>query len=432
MATLAEVLRALATGTLPARDYTDRLLARIRAKDGVIRAFARVDPPRALALADGCDTRRANGEDVRPLHGLAVGVKDIFDTVDLPTEMGSPIFAERRPTRDAAMIDRLRAAGAFVLGKTATTELAYMHPAETRNPWNPRHTPGGSSAGSAAAVAAGLVHAAIGTQTNGSVIRPAAFCGVVGFKPTAGLLPTAGAFPFSPTLDQVGTFARTVADVALFTAALVEGETLPPRIDARSRAPVFGVVAGWAWTALEPEAHDHFVAVQKRLAGAGARLIPLEPPPVFGDANLVLRTIMLHEAARLHRDLQLAHRPRLSRELNAGLDEGRVISQATYGEKLARRAVLVDLAADLFAQCDAILSPPVPGPAPRRLDTTGDPGFCTPWSLVGFPAITVPTGLAQNGMPLGVQVAAPPGADASLLRDAAWIESVVGPLPRTE
>lgn len=432
MASLVDVLRALAAGTLSSRAYTDNLIARVRARNERVRAWARLDAERARGKADACDARRAASGLIGPLHGLPVGVKDIFDTADAATERGSPVFAEYRPQRDAAIVERLHAAGGFVLGKTTTTELAYMQPTETRNPWNSAHTPGGSSAGSAAAVAAGFVHAAIGTQTNGSVIRPAAYCGVVGFKPTAGLLPAGGVYLFSPTLDQVGTFARSVNDVALFTAPLAEGESIAGRIEPPARAPALGVITEFPWTTLEQDARDHFVATLQRLAAAGAQIKPIALAPVFGDANLVHRTITLYEAARQHAALQTEYRARLSNVLNDGLDEGRRIAKATYGEMLARRAALIDHAQALFDGCDAIVCPPAAGGAPRRLDTTGDAGFCTLWSLVGVPAITLPTGLNQASVPLGLQLAAPSGADSALLRVAAWVESVLGPLSRGE
>ena len=432
MASLLDVIGALANGSLASLAYTENLLGRIRARDDRVRAFASVDPSRAQAMAEACDAMRKGGAVLGPLHGLPVGVKDIFDTCDMPTERGSPIYAGNRPDRDAVIVERLKSAGAFVLGKTATTEFAYFKPAETRNPWNLAHTPGGSSAGSAAAVAAGFAHAAIGTQTNGSVIRPAAFCGVVGFKPSQGTLPFGGGFAFSPTLDQIGTFARTVADAALFTAPLVDGEMIPGVLESRSRPPVLGVIAEYPWTHLEPDAREHFNATLKRLASAGAQLRILELPPSFLTANAVHRVIMLHEAAREHRARQEEHRARLSAALNEALDEGRRISHPTYAEMLVRRAVLGEQMHDLMAECDAVVTPPAAGVAPRRLDITGDPGYCTLWSLIGSPAITLPTGLSEAGMPYGLQVVALPGADTALLHAAHWTERVIGPLQRAD
>lgn len=428
MATLAEVLDALASGGLTARAYVDNLLARIHARDERVRAFVHLDERRAQALADACDSLRKGGATLGALHGLPVGVKDLFDTCDLPAESGCAAFAGNRPMEDAVIVERLKSAGAYVFGKTVTTELAYSHPAITRNPWNSLHTPGGSSAGSAAAVAAGFAHAAIGTQTNGSVIRPAAFCGVVGFKPTQGLLPAGGVRFFSPTLDQVGTFTRSVADAARFAAPLAEGDAIPPTILARERAPALGVLAEFPWTRLEPDAKEHFSATIKRLAVAGAQVQPITLPPAMDEANLVHRTIMLHEAARLNRDLQADHRDQLSAVLNEGLDEGRRTSQSTYGEMLARRAALIERVTDLFEGFDAIVCPPAPGGAPKRLDTTGDPGFCTLWSLVGVPAITLPSGLTDAGLPLGLQIVGRAGDDASLLATAQWVEGLFGPI----
>lgn len=436
MASLADVLRALTSGRLSSRAYTDNLLARIQARDAQVRAWARIDAARARACAEACDVIRKNtgsaASALGPLHGLPIGVKDIIDTADLPTERGSSVFAEDRPAADAAIVARLKDLGGFVLGKTATTEFAYMQPAETRNPWNPAHTPGGSSAGSAAAIAAGFVHAAIGTQTNGSVIRPAAYCGVVGFKPTFGLLPFDGALYFSPTFDTIGTFARDVADCARVTAHLVANGSLPHAVAPLRAPPALGVIIEYPWNELEPDARTQFDQALQRLVRAGAQLAPVALPPVFDNAPIVHRTIMLHEGARIHRDLQDTHRKRMSALLNAGLDEGRRISAATYGEMLARRAALIEQSRRLFAEVDAIVSPPASGTAPKRLDITGDPSFCTLWSLLGVPAIAVPSGIAANGLPFGLQLACDSGQDAKLLRVAHWIEATLGPVALKE
>jgi len=353
-------------------------------------------------------------------------VKDIFDTDDLPTEMGSAAFADHRPQKNAELVGRILASGGYVLGKTATTEFAFMHPAETRNPWNAGHTPGGSSSGSAAAVAAGHVPVAIGTQTNGSVIRPAAFCGVVGFKPSFDALPVAGALAFSETLDQAGVFARTVTDAAYFAACLSDPSSVPGPVAAFSRPPKIRILARFPWNAAEPDAAAHLQRTFKLLAGTGTILKGAELPPAFDDAHRVHRTIMLYQGARKHAPRQAVHRQVMSAALNTAIDEGLAISHEDYRRALVKRAALVEVALGLFEDCDAIASLPAPGAAPARLDVTGDPSFCTLWSLVGFPALTLSTGLSAEGLPYGMQLAGPALGDNQLLGVAKWCESAIG------
>jgi len=338
--------------------------------------------------------------------------------------MGSPIFVGHQPRTNAALVEKLLAAGGYVLGKTTTTEFAFMQPAETRNPWDGAHTPGGSSSGSAAAVAMGHVPAAVGTQTNGSVIRPAAFCGVVGFKPSFDTLPVAGALPFSMTLDQAGVFTRSVADAAGFAAGLAE--RLEAGIEALARPPRIAFLHRFPWNAAEPDAAAQLLQTLKRLAGAGAEVKSMLLPEAFDDAQLTHRTIMFYEGAREHAPRQALHRRIMSPALNAAIDEGLAVSHDDYRRALARRAALIEFALDLFEDCDAIASLPAPGAAPRRLDLTGDPSFCTLWSLTGFPAITLPTGLSEGGLPYGMQLAGRALADNLLLRVAQWCETVIG------
>jgi amidase len=336
--------------------------------------------------------------------------------------MGSPVFAGHQPSVDADCVARLKRAGAYVFGKTVTTELAYFHPGKTKNPWNPRHTPGGSSSGSAAAVAAGHVAGAIGTQTNGSVIRPAAYCGVVGFKPTRGAIPLAGVHVFSETLDQVGAFARSVAEAALLASAIA----YPGRVDASAatnpKAPRLAYLGDFPWTQIECDADDTLEAAATRLR-KHADVVPVEFPGGWRDANLVHRTIMFHEAARNLALLQDRERARLSVKLNAAIDEGRAISPADYAAAMRRRDAAIAAFMHWLAGFDAIIAPAAPGSAPEGLDSTGDPSCCTLWSLVGFPAITIPIDVDGTGLPIGMQIAAPAGADDSLLAVAQWCES---------
>ena len=423
---LKGTVQALSDGTLTARAYCESCLARIRASEPRLGAWIALDDARALTLAAGRDAERAQGGHAGALHGVPVGVKDVYDTADLPTEMGSPAFVGNQPEKNAELVGRILATGGYALGKTATTEFAYMHPAETRNPWNTRHTPGGSSSGSAAAVAAGHVPVAVGTQTNGSVIRPAAFCGVVGFKPSLDSLPIQGALPFAETLDQVGVFARTVADAAYFAASLAESGTFSPEIEALSRPPKIAVLPRFPWNAAEPDAARHLQASLKRLADAGTELKIVALPDDFDEAHRVHRTIMLYEGARHHAPKQAMHRRVMSGALNAAIDEGLAMSHDDYRSALVRRAALAEFALDLFEDCDALASLPAPGAAPERLDVTGDPSFCTLWTLLGFPALTLPTGLSDGGLPYGMQLAGSAGGDDRLLRVANWCEAVIG------
>ncbi|MGB7542570.1 MAG: amidase [Burkholderiales bacterium] len=417
---------AMREGTLTARAYCESLLERIRGTDAKVKAWAALDEARALALADARDAARLAGNEPGPLYGIPAGVKDIFDTADLPTEMGSPVFIGHQPGKNAALVEKLLAAGGYVLGKTTTTEFAFMQPAETRNPWNRVHTPGGSSSGSAAAVAMGHVPVAIGTQTNGSVIRPAAFCGVVGFKPSFDTLPVAGALQFSMTLDQAGVFTRSVADAARFASCLAGPQSLAAQIEDLVHPPRIAFLQRFPWNAAEPDAAAQLRQTLKRLAGTGAAVKDMLLPDAFDDAQRVHRTIMLYEGAREHAPRQATHRRIMSPALNAAIDEGLAVSHGDYRAALSKRAALMEFALDLFEDCDAIASLPAPGAAPGRLDLTGDPSFCTLWSLTGFPAITLPTGLSEGGLPYGMQLAGCALADNSLLRVARWCETAVG------
>lgn len=426
MASLISVLRGLATGELSAQEYLERVLHRVQTRESVVHAFAHIEVARARALAEACDKHRRSGGTIGPLHGLPVAVKDTFDTTDLRTESGLPFFVNRFAADDARLVVRIRDAGGFVLGKTVTAEASFTHPGETRNPWNPQHSPGGSSAGSAAAIAAGFAHAAIGSQTNDSVIRPAAYCGVVGFKPTQGMLSLDGAFRFSATLDQAGVFTRSALDAAALCAALAAEGVARPAAHELAAPPRLGLIMDFPWTSMDPEAAQHLTQVTRALAGRGARITAVALPPPYLAANAVHRLIMLHEGSRQLRELQAQYRRQMSSELNDALDEGRRISPATYGESMARRARLIEGADAVFGEFDAIVSASASGPAPMRFGNRGDPGYCTLWSLLGIPVITVPTGFSSNALPLGMQIAAPAGADNRLLSVAHWIQAVLG------
>lgn len=415
--TLTEAVESMADGRLLALELAQAQLARIGATDAAIEAWQTLDPAYVRAQAEQCDARRSDGA----LAGIGIGIKDIIGTADLPTTMGSPIFATHRPPSDAVCVARLRAAGGYVFGKTVTTPFAFMDPHKTRNPWDPAHTPGGSSSGSAAAVAAGHVTAALGTQTNGSVVRPAAYCGVVGFKPTLDAIPFTGVHRFSPSFDTVGVFARTVEDAARVTGALADPGRIGARLRPLTAAPRFAYIGDYPWTQLDCAA-DAVVEAAVTQLRKRAEVVPIDIPVEWRDAPVVQRTIMLHEAGVELAGLQARERARLTPALNAAIDEGRAISPSRYHVALQQRERAIEFFTRWLHGYDAVLSPAAPGPAPWSLATTGDPACCTLWSLVGFPAASIPVGLA-GGLPMGLQIAAPQGCDDRLLAVAAWCEA---------
>ena len=418
--TLAGAIDALSRRALSCTALTQSLLDRIDATDANIQAWAWLDREHALAAARALDARRTSGGGTR-LEGVPIGVKDIVATAGMPTQMGSPIYAGAIPARDAECIARLHSAGGMVMGKTVTTEFAFMQPGKTRNPWNAACTPGGSSSGSAAAVALGQVPAAIGTQTNGSVIRPAAYCGVVGFKPGKDLLPFAGVHRFSPTLDTLGVFARTVADCALLAGVLASEDAITPADDSPP-PPALVCLPEFPWVAISSEQRDALDTAVDVLRNAGARVTTLALPPTCSDAPTQLRRIMLHEAVLELGTSQDRERGKMSDKLNAALDEGRAIGESAYADAMARRDEIIAALTDWLAGFDAVLTPPAPGPAPQDLTQTGDAACCSLWSLAGFPALTLPIALAPNGLPLGIQLAAPALHDQRLIAVGTWCE----------
>jgi Asp-tRNA(Asn)/Glu-tRNA(Gln) amidotransferase A subunit family amidase len=426
---LCAAVARLRAGELTCEDYTAALLARTESLEKTIHAFAWLDRGHALGAARAADALRSAGRKLGRLHGVPIGVKDIFATAGIPTGMGSPAFDGFVPEKSATMVVRAESEGAFIFGKTVTAELAYFTPGPTRNPWNPAHTPGGSSMGSAAAVAAGMLPLAFGTQTNGSVIRPAAFCGCVGFKPGEATLATAGIQPFSPTLDQPGLFTRSVEDAALAFAAVREGpeasraESWP--LAPRARPPRLAAVRSPVWSQAEPAARQSFDTMLARLRAGGAEVTEAELPAAFEKAHGVHRTIMAYEAARTLGEIQSRQRAKLSAVLNRFLDEGHAIDAPAHAEALAQRQTLQAGFGTFLSRYDAIVTPPARGEAPATLEHTGDPVFCTIWTLLGVPALTLPVGFGPSGLPLGLQIAGTLRDDARLLRVARWVEQAV-------
>lgn len=423
---LREAARRIAIGELSSEQYTRALLARIDEWEPRVQAWAWLDAGRALEAARRLDARRAAGSFLGPLHGLPIGVKDLLLTRGIPTGMGSPIYRDYVPDHNADIVDRFESAGAFTLGKTVTTEFAFMVPNKTCNPWNTAHTPGGSSSGSAAAVACGMVAAALATQTNGSVIRPAAFCGVVGYKPGTGVLPTEGVLPFSTTLDQPGIMARSVEDAAFLAARIAHSKwALSAHITALPNPPELLVCRTHAWHLVSEPQRERFAQDLERVRAAGAQVVERDMPPLFNESHRVHRCIMLYEAARGAREVRAHYRAQVSDFLNAALDEGEAISDVEYRAALEKRLAMKRLFSGLMEDHDAVLTAPAPGEAPT-VETTGNPGLCTLWSLLGVPAITIPTGLGPNGLPLGLQIIGNPGESNHLLAIAAWCEKLAG------
>ena len=428
--TAIEAAERIADGDMSAEDYVGACLERIKAVDDKVHAFVHLDRDEALTQARALDERRRNGKPLGPLHGVPVAIKDIFDTADYKTECGSPLLKGRQPMRDCTAVARLRAAGAVIIGKTVTTEFAYFHAGPTRNPHELDRTPGGSSSGSAAAVAAGMVPLAVGSQTNGSVIRPASFCGVYGIKPTHGTISRHGALILSKALDHVGVFARTLADAALildvlagydendtdtrpvaapaFLEMLIEEPPMPPQL-AFVRTPM--------WDKADAETRAGLEALATRLGDAAAVVdLPETYAAAWDDQRVIMATDMAHNFGALVARGGDAS----SQQLRDLLAEGGRTNAPRY---LAARDNAPRYAAgiaEIFKQYDAILTPSAPGVAPKGV-ATGNPVFNTLWSLTGLPAVTIPLLSGEGGMPIGVQLVGPAGDDARLLRTANWL-----------
>jgi Asp-tRNA(Asn)/Glu-tRNA(Gln) amidotransferase A subunit family amidase len=415
--TATAALAAIRAGRLSATDLMEACLDRIAAREGTIRAFAWLDPAQAR--------RTAATAGQGPLAGIPIGVKDVIDTADLPSQYGSPAWAGHRPRADAACVAAARAAGAVVIGKTVTTEFATRHPGPTANPANPRHTPGGSSSGSAAGVAAGFFPIAFGTQTAGSIIRPAAYCGVVGFKPTYGTLHRAGMKVMSESLDTIGVMARSVADCALAMAAMTGGDYGVPEARA-ARAPRLALVVGPSADQAAPETLALIERAAEACRRAGATVTPIVLPEVFAAAYAAHPTVMNAESAQaLGWELAQA-RAQITPTLQERMDWGR--AQGAAALAVGRAAFAAARAAFPVAieGFDAVLTPAAPGEAPEGLGWTGDPAFNTLWTLLHGPCVTVPAGAGPKGLPLGVQVAGRIGEDAAVLGWADWVRAAVG------
>jgi Asp-tRNA(Asn)/Glu-tRNA(Gln) amidotransferase A subunit family amidase len=428
--TATEAAARIAKGDLLSEDLVRACLDRISGLEPQVQAWTFHDPERALEQARAADTQRKEGKGVGPLHGVPVGIKDIIDTADMPTENGCRAHKGRQPTADAVCVTALRRAGAVIMGKTVTTELATFTPGKTHNPRNLEHTPGGSSSGSAAAVAAGMVPAALGTQTVGSVIRPGAFCGIYGLKPTFGIIPRPGVLTQAHSLDTVGVYGRSVEDLALLADALQGHDERDPAslVSSRPRLlptatedwplpALFAFVKTHAWKDADATTHAAFGELVEELGGQVAE-ISLDNTTERGYAagRLVQKVEMaVHFGPLLDRAPEL-----LSDNLRQQLEEGRRVSGAEYIAALNAREELYATIEDVLMNYGAILTPAALGPAPKGLASTGNPVFCGFWTYLGVPAVTLPL-LDADGLPMGVQLIGARRDDGRLLRTAQWL-----------
>ena len=419
------------SGTMSCVDVVKAALAQIEATDGPVAAWAFLDGEMALAQAEALDQMRHHGKPLGRLHGVPVGLKDIIDTADMPTEYGSPIHAGRQPETDATLVSKLREAGAVILGKTVTTEFAFMNPSKTANPHDPTRTPGGSSSGSAAAVAMGQIPLAIGSQTNGSVLRPASFCGVFGFKPSRGIVSRAGVLETSATLDQMGVFANTLPDAALLVDVLGGYDARDPSTYARPKPDISAgckaeapVAPNLAWFDLpfaDRMSDTAKAGFDELLDVLGVRVERVPTPESFGDLLDHHRTIHEYEISRNLSQQVDNHWAQISETIQPILTRGREISDDRYTEALAMAAGADNFFAQFFNDFDAVITPASTGEAPLKSAGTGDPVFCTLWTLSGLPCLTMPVLAGIGDLPIGVQLVGSAEEDDRLFRTASWL-----------
>jgi aspartyl-tRNA(Asn)/glutamyl-tRNA(Gln) amidotransferase subunit A len=436
MQTAHEIAEGVREGDLFPTEVLAQSLSRIEALDQHIDAWVEIDAAAARAQAAALETARGRRESLGALAGVPVGVKDIVDVAGFPTRAGAPAFAHRTPTADSNVARRLREAGAIILGKTHTTEFAYLDPAPTRNPWNREHTPGGSSSGSAAAVGAGMVPMAIGSQTVGSVLRPAGYCGIVGLKPSFGRIGISGVYALAPSFDHLGLLATCVRDAALGLSVLAGYDAADPNsLDLpvedyvaamdEPRVPSLGIPRNYFVDTAEAQTRAHLEAVAGRLESAGARVIDVAFPATAPEIAERTAPVMRYEAARAHAALYAANRDAYRPSIKDLIERGLATSDANYEQARAYVESLRAALGAILRDMDAILLPTAPGPAPADLTTTGPGIFCGPASFTGLPSISLPSGLAPDGMPFSVQLIGPAYGESQLLKAAAWIEAVL-------
>ena len=417
---IATAREAMHEGSLTASDLVEFCLSRIEQFEPTVKAWVLVDSDAARRDAKRLDELGGRGNWVGPLHGIPLGIKDIVDVAGFPTKAGSAIMRSQCVEHDSTVAERLRRSGAILLGKTVTTEFACFHPAQTANPWNPTRTPGGSSSGSAAAVASQMCMAAIGSQTGGSIIRPASYCGIAGFKPTKDVVPVDGVVPVSKNLDHVGPLARSVSDLAELFAVMADAAAPEPATHENSPPPLRAIESYFLERAAAP--------CRNVIDTVLARLLPDSPPrfPLpdsFSEVHSMHRRIMSVDAAEYHQENFQRLRSKYSTTLAAMLDEGLTVSGVDYCRALRHQAEFRQEIAGCFEDESVIaVTPATPAAAPG-IESTGDPSFNSPWTYAGLPAVTIPCGLDPSGLPVGLQLIAGHHRDHELLQAAAWCES---------
>ncbi len=434
---VAAAASAIRGGGLSAVELMESLLSRAERLEPKLQVWVTLDEERALADARASDEALAAAGPTGPMHGVPVGVKDIYYTAGMKTTACSPIFADSVPDFDAATVARLRQAGAIIMGKTVTTEFACMDPSPTRNPWNVEHTPGGSSSGSAAGVSARIFPAAMGSQTAGSVLRPASYNGVVGMKPTFGRISRYGVMPVAWSLDTMGFFSRTVEDAGILLDVLAGHDSRDPASSdtdvanygsaaRHATSPRVGVVGGLFHERADAETRGHFDAVIERLSRAGAEVENAELDADFEALLAAHRIVMSVEAASVHESDFATRADDYGPKVRGLIEAGMITPAVAYvkAQRVRHRfRVAVEATTDRY---DVLATPSTPAPAPRDLSSTGDPVFQTPWTTCGLPALTLPTGLSESGLPLGLQLASAPFAETTLLSAARWCEEALG------
>ena len=435
---VVEAAARVRDGSLSPVSLAESLLARIDAFDSDLQAWVTIDRDGVLATAREREAEVAAGGPLGPIHGVPVGLKDIFYTAGMLTACGSRVYADFVPDFDATSVARIKAAGGMILGKAVTTEFATSDPSPTHNPWNLEHTPGGSSSGSSAAVAARMVPAALGSQTGGSTCRPAAYNGIVGLKPTYGRISRYGVVPVSWSLDHVGILTRTVADAALMLEVLSGEDDNDPgslrqavpdfsaQMAEHDRPPRIGLVRQYYQDYATPEIWAHTEAIANQLAEAGAEVEEIPLPDSFARVHSFQRIVMNVDCAGFHETNHRVRAADYGPRVRAGMEMGMIIPTAIYlkAQRL-RRQFRADMN-EMASKVDVVMTPATPAPAPKDLNTTGDAAFQVPWTAAGLPTVVVPTGLSELGMPMAVQFGGPWAQEGRVLGASQWCERVAG------